>query len=108
MIVFTDQARSFFKEQSVRAQRLYWSISIKKVGCSGYQYLVGWQENPSGLVIPMDGWFVCIDPMWESLLQKVTVDMQGDALGQKKVVYSNPLTSAWCGCGESFMIAEGV
>ena len=105
-MIFTEQALVFFHKQSVKNKLLYWVISMRKVGCSGYQYSVTWQDNPYGHVTSMGEWFVCIDPQWEHILKQVTVDVQSDALGQKKVVYRNPLTSSMCGCGESFMIAS--
>lgn len=106
MIKFTQQACDFFTQQSLRNQQIYWVISLRKVGCSGYQYDVKWQNEPVGDPIAMGAWYVCMDAAWMHVLQGVTVDIKHDALGQKKVVYENPMTKAQCGCGESFMLVE--
>lgn len=103
----TEAARAYFKHYSMTQGRAYWSISLKKLGCSGYQYDMAWQDHPVGISIDMGGWWICLDPVWEEVLRALRIDVSVDALGQKKVVFSNPKTYASCGCGDSFMI-EGV
>lgn len=108
MITFSQQAIEFFQRQSSTQDMKYWSIGLKKIGCSGYQYDVSWQSEPCGDVTLMDGWYVCVDRQWSHVIDHVKVDLQSDTLGQKKVVFENDMTSSWCGCGDSFMLSESV
>lgn len=104
MITFSNKAILFLKAQSDNSNLKYLHITIKKMGCSGFKYQIQWQENPSDFLTIIDGLNVCLDPSWQHILDITTVDLQEDAIGQKKITFSNKLENMTCGCGESFQL----
>ena len=106
MITLTEKAIDFFDKQYIKLKNTYCVVSLKKVGCSGYQYTLAWTDEAHGLMAAQGEWFICMDPTWAAVLQTLIIDMEEDSLGQKKLVFNNAQTHAWCGCGESFMVND--
>ena len=106
MIQITANAQIFFDKQFLQHKKKYLHLSIKVVGCSGYQYTIVWQDEPQGELIAFNDWYLCSDPKWQHILLSVCIDLKSDNLGLKKIIFENPKTINYCGCGESFMIDE--
>ena len=106
MATLTPDAIVFFEALHQNTRKSFCNVSLKKVGCSGYQYLMEWSDEPIGELVAYPNWFLGIDPAWRHIITALTIDITTDALGQRKVVYRNPLTHGWCGCGESFMVQD--
>lgn len=104
MITLTPHAVDFFDDQYQLHKKMYCHITLRKIGCSGYQYHVTWEDQPRWDTVAYQQWALCADPEWLFMLSYLTVDVVKDTLGQRKVVYTNPKTEGWCGCGESFMV----
>lgn len=107
-LTITSRAAAYMKEACTQAtQGTPWGIrlSVKKAGCSGYEYVVEYAYNPpkeDDLCFEHEGAKVVVDPMIVAKYLKGTeIDYQ-EELTQQGLVFNNPNATAHCGCGESF------
>jgi iron-sulfur cluster assembly protein len=79
-------------------------LGIKGGGCSGLMYLLDFTEHTDGdTVLDYDNFQVYLDKKSTIYLSGVILDYQG-GLNGKGFIFSNPMASNTCGCGESFSI----
>lgn len=77
-------------------------IGIKKGGCAGMEYTMGWADSidPRDEVIEQDGAVVLIEPTALMYLLGTEMDFKTDQLSAQ-FVFNNPNQKSACGCGES-------
>jgi iron-sulfur cluster assembly protein len=78
-------------------------IGVKGGGCSGFTYVLGFDEHPkdNDKVFDSEGIRVFIDPKSLFYLSGTVLDFS-DGLNGKGFVFNNPQASRTCGCGSSF------
>ncbi len=78
-------------------------IGVKGGGCSGFTYVLGFDEHPkeNDKVMESEGIRVFIDPKSLFYLSGTVLDFS-DGLNGKGFVFNNPQASRTCGCGSSF------
>ena len=93
------------RKEEGKSSQAFLRIYVKKGGCSGLSYKLGFEENLK------EG-----DKQFESKKQKVVVDAQSylyligltldysGGLNGRGFVFSNPNANKSCGCGSSFNI----
>ncbi len=74
-------------------------LSVKGGGCSGLSYVCEAEEN----VIPYDSFDILIDKKASIYLKGIELDYNG-GLGGTGFMFTNPLATSTCGCGESFSV----
>lgn len=79
-------------------------LGVKGGGCSGLSYVLDFTESREGdTVIERDGVQIYLDRKSTIYLSGVVLDHQSGLSG-KGFVFSNPMATNTCGCGESFSI----
>ena len=79
-------------------------LGIKGGGCSGLSYILDFTPLEEGdTVIAYDGFEIYLDRKSIVYLKDIILDYQGGLTG-KGFVFSNPMASNTCGCGESFSL----
>jgi iron-sulfur cluster assembly protein len=78
-------------------------IGVKGGGCSGFTYVLGFDEKPkdNDKVMESAGIRFYIDPKSLFYLSGTVLDFS-DGLNGKGFVFNNPQASRTCGCGNSF------
>src|SRR5512140_1228830 len=78
-------------------------IGVKGGGCSGFTYVLGFDEHPkeNDKIMESEGIRVFIDPKSLFYLSGTVLDFS-DGLNGKGFVFNNPQASKTCGCGSSF------
>jgi iron-sulfur cluster assembly accessory protein len=79
-------------------------VALKAGGCSGYEYVFGWERGPKSTDLVFDGpggSRVFIDPRSLELLKGTELDYDTGLLS-KGFVLNNPNAKSTCGCGLSF------
>jgi iron-sulfur cluster assembly protein len=78
-------------------------MGVKGGGCSGFSYMLGFDENSheTDKVIETNGVRVFIDEKSFPYLAGITLDYQ-DGLTGKGFTFDNPNATRTCGCGHSF------
>ena len=79
-------------------------IAVKAGGCSGFEYVFGWEQaaKDSDIVFEgPDGAKVFIDPRSLRLLDGTVLDYDTSLLS-KGFLLNNPHAKSTCGCGLSF------
>ncbi len=107
IVTLTDKAaekiKSFFeKEHNKNKKKLGLRVGIKKGGCSGYTYEIGFEGSPkeNDTVIEEKGIKVFIDAESLYFLKGSTVDYI-DTLQNSGFKIINPNVKTTCGCGHS-------
>ena len=81
-------------------------IGVQGGGCSGFQYLLEFDERrDDDRVLDLDGLVAVVDPFSAPLLSGLILDYDG-SIGGKGFEFRNPQVSAGCGCGRSFQVNE--
>lgn len=79
-------------------------LGIKGGGCSGLSYVLDFTAAQEGdTVVNYDGFEVYLDRKSTIYLSGTILDHQGGLTG-RGFVFSNPMASNTCGCGESFSL----
>ena len=81
-------------------------VAIKAGGCSGFEYVFGWEIQPraNDLVVEgPEGARVFIDPKSLPLVDGTVLDYDTSLLS-KGFVLNNPNAKSTCGCGVSFSV----
>ncbi len=78
-------------------------MGVKGGGCSGFSYLLGFEESSrdTDKIIDSNGVRVFVDIKSLPNLAGVTLDYQ-DGLSGKGFTFDNPNATRTCGCGHSF------
>lgn len=110
MISISDSAKKHIEACLQKENKLFFYITIKKMGCSGYAFQVSMKNEKaiSDLDLEINNLPVLIDKTWISILENAHIDYIEDAhspLKSKKFVFSHPNIEEHCGCGESFYIS---
>lgn len=108
-VIVTDAARDHINAVVQKQKGQGFRLSVKKNGCSGYAYLPSVIETlkEGDHQVSANGITLFIDPLWQHLLDDITLDVVEDArsgLKQKRLMITNTKESGRCGCGESFHI----
>lgn len=79
-------------------------LGIKGGGCSGLTYVLDFTEERDGdTVIDLDAFKIFLDRKSTIYLSGITLDHQSGLTG-RGFVFTNPMATNTCGCGESFSI----
>jgi iron-sulfur cluster assembly protein len=80
-------------------------FGVKKVGCSGWQYIVDMAKeiNSDDSVFDLDGIRVVIDQNSLPIVSGTEIDFKREGLNAN-FAFNNPNMTAACGCGESFSV----
>lgn len=78
-------------------------VGLKDGGCSGYTYLVDFEDKPDedDMIIELDGAKVFVHPLHAPFLAGSVLTWAGDRF-QAGFQLENPNVKRMCGCGESF------
>ena len=83
-------------------------IGVKAGGCSGFEYIFGWEQAPRTTDIVFEGpgrAKVFVDPRSLRLLDGTVLDYD-TSLISKGFVFNNPNAKNTCGCGVSFSVDD--
>jgi iron-sulfur cluster assembly accessory protein len=83
-------------------------VGVKAGGCSGYEYVFGWERAPKDTDLIFEGpggAKVYVDPRSLRVLDGTTLDYDTSLLS-KGFVFNNPNATSVCGCGASFSIEK--
>lgn len=105
-ITVTDSALKQIKKvlsRQTNAEGL--RVGVKKSGCSGYAYVLGFAEHikSDDTVFDHDGIKILIDKQSLDLIDGTELDYRREGLNES-FKFQNPNIAATCGCGESFSI----
>ena len=107
VITMTDAAIAHVKAQiAKRGKGIGLRLGVKKVGCSGYGYVVDFLDmaNPDDREYTVaDGLAVYVDPESLPFVKGTEVNYVRQGLNTG-FEFNNPNVKAMCGCGESFNI----
>jgi iron-sulfur cluster assembly accessory protein len=79
-------------------------LGIKGGGCSGLSYVLDFTKSKEGdTTLSYDGFEIYLDQKSVIYLKGIILDHQSGLAG-KGFVFSNPMASNTCGCGESFSL----
>lgn len=81
-------------------------IGVKAGGCSGFEYVFGWERTPRDTDLIFEGEEgakLYVDPRSLRLLDGMTLDYD-TSLISKGFILNNPNATATCGCGTSFSV----
>ncbi len=109
VLSFTAKAIEHINKSLVKLPQGGFRLSIKKTGCSGWQYLPEILREPkSGDIeyITAEGLRVFVDSKFLRVLQGTVVDIEKKMLGQQQLTFKNPHVDSACGCGESVHFTE--
>jgi iron-sulfur cluster assembly protein len=79
-------------------------VGLRAGGCSGYEYVFGWEREPRADDNVFEGAGqarIFIDPRSFRLLDHAVLDYDTDLLS-KGFFFQNPNAKSTCGCGVSF------
>ena len=83
-------------------------IGVKAGGCSGFEYIFGWEQAPKATDVVFegpDGAKVFVDPRSLRLLDGTVLDYD-TGLISRGFVFNNPNAKNTCGCGVSFSVED--
>ena len=94
------------REAEGRGESAVLRIGVQGGGCSGFQYLLEFDERrDDDRVLDLDGLVAVVDPFSAPLLSGLILDYDG-SIGGKGFEFRNPQVAAGCGCGRSFQVNE--
>ncbi|MFL5574123.1 MAG: HesB/IscA family protein [Gemmatimonadaceae bacterium] len=100
------QIRKMLAKRGARESAL--RVGVKAGGCSGYEYVFGWEQAPKEtdrVFEGPDGAKVYVDPRSLRILGGTTLDYDTSLLS-KGFIFHNPNATSVCGCGASFSIEK--
>lgn len=105
-IAISDKAASEIKKVMVEnniPENFGLRMGVKGGGCSGFTYVLGFDEKASETdkVLDANGVRVFIDERSFQYLAGIVLDYQ-EGLSGKGFVFDNPNATRTCGCGHSF------
>lgn len=105
----TAAARTHLRRQLDGSGRSYLRLGVKESGCNGYMYTLDYIDAPAATDRSYDvGDDVTLYVRDEdlALVEGTEVDYVTEGLNAS-LKFKNPHASTYCGCGESFAVAEG-
>jgi iron-sulfur cluster assembly protein len=81
-------------------------IGVKAGGCSGYEYVFGWEQSPretDQVFVGPDGARIFVDAKSLRVLDGTILDYD-TALLSRGFIFNNPNAKSTCGCGISFSV----
>ncbi|QBQ55335.1 HesB/IscA family protein [Nitrosococcus wardiae] len=80
-------------------------VGVKKSGCSGFAYVLGFAEQvePEDTVFDHDGIKIVVDKQSLGFIDGTELDYRREGLNES-FKFQNPNVVASCGCGESFSV----
>ncbi len=110
MIELTDRGaekvREFLTTQEQAQQTAGLRVGVRGGGCSGFQYLLAFDEQREGdLIVESRGIKLLVDAASLPYVKGASVDYVESLQGAGFKV-ENPNVVAACGCGSSFRVAE--
>lgn len=105
-ITVTDSAlKQIRKVLSQQANVEGLRVGVKKSGCSGYAYVLGFAERvePEDTVFHQDGVKIVVDRQSLDFIDGTELDYRREGLNES-FKFQNPNVAATCGCGESFSV----
>ena len=100
LLTVTESAKKYLTTMTEEHKKRYVNLAVKGGGCSGFQYVWSFTDDPQGPVIED---ILALDPMAEMFVFGCTVDYVNE-LGGSYLAVKNPNATASCGCGESFAV----
>jgi iron-sulfur cluster assembly accessory protein len=106
MIQITENASAQIRKMLARrgAAETGLRVAVKAGGCSGFEYVFGWEVTPKDTDLVFegrDGAKIFVDPRSLRLLDGSVLDYDTSLL-TKGFVFNNPHATGTCGCGTSF------
>ena len=105
IIYLTHSAHKHIRECLVEGYHI--RLSVKGGGCSGMSYSCegedGEKRDDNDIVVPYDSFDVLIDRKSMIYLKGMELDYDG-GLGGTGFMFTNPMATSTCGCGESFSV----
>lgn len=104
----TPAALEHLRAQIERAGQAYLRLGVKESGCNGYMYTLDYLDAPGTTDQPHEvGAAVTVYVREEDLplVRGTQVDYVTEGLNAS-LKFKNPNASTYCGCGESFAVAE--
>jgi iron-sulfur cluster assembly accessory protein len=110
MIQITERAASHIRHMLAKRNRgeTGLRLSIKAGGCSGFEYLFGWETAPrpgDSVFDRPEGARLFVDAKSLRLLEGTVLDYDTSLLSRGFLV-NNPHATSTCGCGASFSVAS--
>ena len=101
IVSLTESAKDYLN--SMRGDD-YVCLAVKGGGCSGFQYIWGFSQDHPNVKWsdPIEDCLV-VDPLAEFYILASEIDYVNE-LGGSFLKVKNPLSTASCGCGESFAV----
>jgi iron-sulfur cluster assembly protein len=111
MIQITENAAKHIQKMLVKRDlgEMGLRVGVKAGGCSGFEYVFGWEQSPKVTDIVFEGpegAKVFVDPKSLRLLDGTVLDYD-TALLSKGFMFNNPNAKSTCGCGVSFSVDAG-
>ena len=104
-IAITESATNELKKIMANQQiedNLYLRLGVKSGGCSGFEYILGFDEKgDSDDLFVLNGLQVIIQQSHMLYLNGITLDYQS-GLDNRGFIFNNPNAQETCGCGSSF------
>jgi iron-sulfur cluster assembly accessory protein len=109
-ITATDSARRHLRAQIAESGRSALRLGVKESGCNGFMYTLDFVDAPAAddhVHDLGDGVSVCVRDADLALVRGTEIDYVTEGLNAS-LRFKNARASAYCGCGESFAIADTV
>lgn len=101
-----EKVQEFLAQQDGQAQAAGLRVGVRGGGCSGFQYLLAFDEQRDGdTVVDVSGIKLLVDEASAPYVRGATVDYVESLQGAGFQV-NNPNVVAACGCGSSFQVRE--
>lgn len=107
-ISVTEPALAHLRRQIASSGRSYLRLGVKESGCNGYMYTLDYIDAPADTDRPYqvsDGVTLYVRDEDVALVSGTEVDYVTEGLNAS-LRFKNPHASTYCGCGESFAVAE--
>lgn len=109
MITLTEQAAYKVKEMlkdTEHPEKQYLRVGVQHGGCSGFSYLMGFDEDksPQDRELELHGIRILIDEESQRLIAGTIIDYKESMMGGGFQI-DNPNATITCGCGSSFRTA---
>jgi len=103
MVIVSSEALDVIKERI--ASHKVWGVRVltKPAGCNGWKWELDYEDTPSFTGDSIYYECIAVDPQTLSMVERIEIDMDIDGV-QQQFIFNTPLSTAQCGCGESFTL----
>jgi iron-sulfur cluster assembly accessory protein len=100
-----SEVKKFLEAEGMTTESSGLRVRVLPGGCSGYQYALDVEEEPTGndKIIVSNGLNIFVDPFSSQLLEGVEIDYVSTVMGSG-FTFKNPNSTGGCGCGSSFSV----